>query len=212
MESSRDWISSGESDSDAADEASKWLAAAEAVFGRISADMNPSERSMEQLTERFESEQYLVPIRTYFLFLKKAVELRPNCSPALHKLALAHLNGYGIRKSRPEALRLIRLAADFGTPDQLWEMSWNIKHETAGNRSWPEGMREVERMCRLGAVQGHEGCQHALAEMYADGSCGLPQDFELAKYWYTKSAEKGQFPPAEYFLKNFRKKNAGRSE
>jgi hypothetical protein len=142
----------------------------------------------------------------YFDCLRQAVAVMPNYPKALMELAKAHLNGWGVTESRDEALRLLRSAAAIASPDELWEMTWMIKHAVAGGDPWPEGMQEAQKMCRQGAEQGNAGAQYSLGEMYVKGEGGLPCDDELALFWFKKAAENGEFPPAESQLQYWKSK------
>jgi TPR repeat protein len=153
-----------------------------------------------------ESTEHRANMSAYIDCLLRAVAAKPDYAKPQIEIAAAYLKGWGVAESRDEALRLLRAAASLATPDDLCEMSHQIEYEVAGSDPWPEGMREANTWYRQAAEQGDETGQFHVAEMYAEGAGGLQQDYELAKYWYTKAAENGEFPPAEYFLKHFRKK------
>lgn len=153
-----------------------------------------------------ESVEHRANMNAYIDCLRRAAAAKPDYAKPLIEIAEAYLNGWGVAESRDEALRILCAAAALASPDDLCEISHQIEYEVAGGDPWPEGMREAETWYRRAAEEGNETGQFKLAEMYAEGKCGLQQDYELAKYWYTKAAENGEFPPADYFLKHFRKK------
>jgi TPR repeat protein len=207
----RTLISRGLADLESSESADQWLAKAEEHFSKdanklIAMGKSVGKWSMRKLTAWNKSDEHRANISAYFDCLQRAAAAKPNYPRTLMELAKAHLNGWGVRENRGEALRLLRSAAAFACPDELWEMSWTIKHDIAGGDPWPEGMCEAKKMCRKGADLGHAGAQYSLGEMYVKGEGGLQCDDELALFWFKKAAENGEFPPAEGQLQYWKSK------
>jgi TPR repeat protein len=210
-------VNRGLTDLEATENADQWLEIASEHFSRDcdklmalhdSQKINyRTKRGRKPLETWLESTEHSTNMSAYIDCLRRAAAAKPDYAKPLMEIAKAYLSGWGVAKSRDEALRLLRVVSAVASPDNLCDMCFMIEYEVAGcDGPWAEGMGEIERWYRRAAEQGDETGQFHLAEMYAEGAGGLKQDYELAKYWYTKAAENGEFPPAEYFLKHFRKK------
>jgi TPR repeat protein len=150
-----------------------------------------------------ESTEHRANMSAYIDCLLRAAAAKPDYAKPQIEIAAAYLKGWGVEESRDEALRLLRAAASLATPDDLCEMSYQIEYEVAGSDPWPEGMREAETWYRRAAEQGYATGQFNLGEMYSKGEGGLQKNYELAKFWFGKAAEGGDFPPTEYALRAY---------
>jgi len=207
----RSLASRGLEDLESSEKADEWLAKAEEHFSKevnklTSMGKVRGKWSMRKLAAWYKTDEHRAIMDAYFDCLRQAIAVKPNYPKALTELAKAYLNGWGVTESRDEALRLLRSAAASASPDDLWDMSWIIKHAVAGGDPWPEGMQEAQKMCRKGAEEGNAGAQYSLGEMYVKGEGGLPCDDELALFWFRKAAENGEFPPAEGQLQYWKSK------
>lgn len=182
--------------------ADQWLQKAEECFSAAVAKMTPYLKD-RRYQEANEDEQHCALMRDYFLYLRRAVDSSPNYPKALYELANAYLKGFGVEEDGTEALRLLCLAGEFASADELWKMSFDIAEGVREGVFRPEAMKMAERFCRKSAEQGHAGGQYNLAALYAkgglfaEGESGLPRDRALAEYWLRKAAENGEFPPAK---------------
>jgi len=204
----------GLADLESAERADEWLAKAEEYFSKevnklTLMDKGKSKWSTRKLSAWYKSEEHRAIMDAYCHCLRQAVAAKPNYPKALAELAKAYLNGWGVTESRDEALRNLRSAAASASPDELWDLSWIIKHAVSGGDPWPEGMLVAQKMCRKGAEQGNAGAQYSLGEMYVKGEGGLPCDDKLAMFWLRKAAEHGEFPPAEGEFKYLKSKSGG---
>lgn len=204
--------SRGLAELESAERADEWLTKAEEHFSQevnklTSVGKGKGRWSMRKLSAWYKSPEHRAIMDAYIHCLRQAVAAKPGYPKALIELAKAYLNGWGVTESRVEALGLLQSAAASANPDQLWDMSWVIKHEAAGDDPWPEGMLEAQKMCRMGAEQGNAGAQYSLGEMYVKGEGGLPCDDKLAMFWLSKAAENGEFPPAENEFKYLKSKS-----
>lgn len=201
----------GLADLESSEKADEWLAKAEEHFSKevnklTSMGKGRGKWSMRKLAAWYKTDEHRAIMDAYFDCLRQAIAVKPNYPKALMEFAKAYLNGWGVAESKEEALRLLRSAAPSASPDDLWDMSWIIKHAVTGGDPWPEGMLEAQNMCRKGAEEGNAGAQYSLGEMYVKGEGGLPCDDELALFWFRKAAENGEFPPAEGQLQYWKSK------
>ena len=207
--------SRGLSDLEATEIADKWLETASEHFSRDVDGLRAvlksnkinfrTKRGRMPFDKWLQSSEHCANMSAYIDCLRRAVAAKPDYAKPQIKVAEAYLKGWGVSESRDEALRLLRAAAALASPDDLDEMSHQIESEVAGGDPWPEGMREAETWYRSAAEQGHSGAQYSLAKMYCEGEGGLQKNYELAKYWFSKTAEdqEGGFPPAEYLLQTW---------
>lgn len=207
----RSLASRGLADLESTERADEWLAKGEEHFSKevnklTSVVKGKGKSSMRRLSAWYKSEEHHAIMNAYSHCLRQAVAASPMYPKALIELAKAHLNGWGVEESRDQALGLLRSAAMSATSDELWDMTWIIKHELTGGDPWPEGMQEAQKMCRKGAEQGNAGAQYSLGEMYVKGEGGLLCDDDLALFWFRKAAENGEFPPAEGQLQYWKSK------
>lgn len=197
----------GLADLEAIENADRWLALASEHFSRDGKQLLAvldsqkidfrTAKGGKPVDTWFRSADHRENMSAYIDCLRRASAAKPDYPKPLMDIAAAYLNGWGVATSRDEALLLLRTTAAVASPDDLWRMSFIIGKEVAGRDPWPEGMTEAEKWCRRAADQGHAGGQHSLGKMYSEGAGGLQKDYELAKYWFSKAAENGEFPPAE---------------
>ena len=162
-----------------------------------------TKRGRKPLDKWLESPEHRTNMSAYIDCLRRAAAAKPDYARPQIEIAEAYLKGWGVEESRDEALRLLRAAAALATPDDLCEMSHQIECAVAGGDPWPEGMRGAETLYRRAAEQGDATGQFNLGEMYSKGEGGLQKNYELAKFWFSKAAEDGDFPPVEYALRAY---------
>lgn len=197
----------GLSDLQSLESAEKWLKRAEELFAKDGKKLLSVTRQKNNVwqscCEWFQSKEHYDKMQQYFACLQRAIAASPTYPKALIELGTAHLHGRGVGEDRIEALRLFRMAAELANPDELCDMAHEIQQDNICE-SWPEGMKEAEHMYRMAAEHSHPGAQYSLGKMYATGKEGLPRDYELAKYWFTKAADSdSEFPSAEVALRRY---------
>jgi len=190
----------GLTDLEATEEADRWLELAVEHIRKENCHARTLKWDLKLCKKRQKSSEYIANMSAYIDCLRRAATAKPDYALPLINIAEAYLYGLGVTKSRIEALSYLCAAAAVASTDDLWKMSWVVSSGEDSDGHWPEGTKEAEKWCRTAAEQGHPGAQYSLGKMYSEGKWGLRKNYELAKYWFSKASEDGDFPSAEHLL------------
>ena len=107
-------------------------------------------------------------------------------------LGLSYLNGQGVAQNVPEAVRLIKSAAeqDFGESQVTLGFMYDI------GRGMPQNYAEAVRWYKSAALKGCADAWRMLSQMYVDGK-GTPRDIVKAHMWINLYASRSDDKSAE---------------
>jgi TPR repeat protein len=96
---------------------------------------------------------------------------------------ITYSNGYGVPQDDAKAMKLYRLAADYGLAGAQYTLGMHYENGIGV----PQDYSEAVKWYRLAADQGHAQAQSNLGLMYAAGH-GVAQDYVSAYIWLNLAA------------------------
>jgi TPR repeat protein len=117
--------------------------------------------------------------------VKQAVE--PPSKPdgrMLFYMAQAYWFGGGMAADKPTAARWFERAASQG----YLAAHGNLGSFASENKRWSEA---IDHWRRAATAAGIAEAQHNLYSVYYDGGSGVPQDYDLARFWLVRAARQG---------------------
>jgi TPR repeat protein len=106
---------------------------------------------------------------------------------ALRNLAISFRNGVpeaGINVDHAEAMRLMRMAADAGLPDAMYDLAVWLRE---ANKNDPAALEWFMK----GADTGDVDCMMVVGDLHRTGAYGLHPDYSKARPWYERAAAIG---------------------
>jgi TPR repeat protein len=122
----------------------------------------------------------------YQAALRELQPLAEDVPTAQYYLGLMYLLGAGVSQNDAEAIKLFRLAADWGVYEALASLGWMYQE----GRGVAQDYTEAVNLYRLAANGGNALAQYYLGWMYQEGK-GVPQSFTEAVAWYRRAAALG---------------------
>lgn len=117
---------------------------------------------------------------------KRAID-EGNDVSAMNNLAVMYDNGEGVEKDKEKAFELYQKAANLGNSLAMNNVSWDYQ---TGEGTEKDMQKALEWATKSAEAGNYRGMNH-LADIYYEGTGGIPRDYDKAFYWYKKSADDG---------------------
>ena len=115
--------------------------------------------------------------------LLKSAEKNPEAEDAL---GTAYLEGDGVHRSRNEAIRWYRRAAEHGNADAQFYLGVSSEYGVGVHKD----LGQAVQLVKAAADQGYARARHHLGEMYEEGR-GVPKDKIAAIMWFILAEDTG---------------------